>query len=148
MKIALLDRISVAYYFTLDIDFEDHHVNIMDWMQGKVPLKNETEFGQLPVYEEDGEKYVQSIPIMRYLGRKYGYYPKDDIKKQYAIDTVMDSFPDYNFGLLKVMVAPNPKEKNLALKNFFGAHTQKFFKAWDSRIAKNNTGYMVGDGWT
>mmetsp|Transcript_39693 Transcript_39693/g.45577 ORF Transcript_39693/g.45577 Transcript_39693/m.45577 type:complete len:160 (-) Transcript_39693:33-512(-) len=85
---------------------------------------------------------------MRYLGRKYGYYPADCIETQYEIDTIMDTFNDYNFGLVKLFTSKTPKEKNAAIKAFFTDHTDAFFRAWDKRVEKNATGYMVGDSWT
>ena len=35
------------------------------------------EFGQVPLVEVGGKLYVQSVSILNYLGRKFGYYPED-----------------------------------------------------------------------
>ena len=105
-------------------------------------------YGQLPLLKFEGKEYIQSLAILRFLGRKYGYYPLEDIEKQYEVDVVMDSFNDYNFGLVKVFTAKNDADKNKAMHAFFNDHTEIFFKAWEKRLEKTGTGYMIGDSWT
>ena len=105
-------------------------------------------FTQLPLLQFEGKDYIQSLAIMRFLGRKYGYYPQDDIEKQYEIDSIMDSFNDYHFGLLKVFTAKTDSDKNTAMKTFFTYHTEVFFNAWEKRLEKTGSGYIVGDSWT
>jgi glutathione S-transferase len=55
------------------------------WLQaGKLP------FGQLPVLEvEEGVFIAQSAAIMRYIGKKTGLYPLDDVKAA-LVDSIID----------------------------------------------------------
>ena len=53
------------------------------------------EFGQVPMLEtEDGKHLVQSWSILRFLGRKYGYYP-DDPETAWKVDSTIDAVEDY-----------------------------------------------------
>ena len=54
------------------------------------------EFGQLPALEDEGKFYCQSWAILRFLGRKYGYYPSDP-EVAWKVDSVIDAVEDY-FG--------------------------------------------------
>lgn len=106
-------------------------------MSGKSELKEKLDYGQLPALEFNGKIYTQSICILRFLARQYGYYPTDDFDQQYEVDNIMDSFQDYNFGLLKAYTSADAKGKNEGLKSFFTTHSTKFFNAWDTKIKEN-----------
>ena len=42
----------------------------------------------------DGKHLVQSWAILRFLGRKYGYYPKE-AELAWKIDSIIDAVEDY-----------------------------------------------------
>ena len=48
------------------------------------------EFGQVPVLEYEGKFYAQSVSILRFLGKKYGYYP-EDAHYAWRVDSTIDS---------------------------------------------------------
>ena len=50
--------------------------------------------------EIDGARYVQSIAILRMLGKKYGYYPEDS-ELAYQIDSFVDGLYDLLNFLIK-----------------------------------------------
>ena len=52
------------------------------------------EFGQVPMLETDGKRFVQSWAILRYLGRTYGYYPETP-ELAWKIDSTIDAVEDY-----------------------------------------------------
>ena len=50
---------------------------------------------QVPALElEDGTKIGQSNSLVRYLGKKYGYYPTD-VDDAYKVDALVDLYLDY-----------------------------------------------------
>ncbi len=60
------------------------------------------EFDQIPVLElPDGTLLAQSMSILRFVGRKYGYYPDDDPHTAWIIDSTLDSIADFYDPWLK-----------------------------------------------
>ncbi len=57
------------------VDFEDVRYTKETWPEAKASGK--FEFGQVPAVEIDGVFYTQSHATLRFLGKKYGYYPED-----------------------------------------------------------------------
>ena len=57
------------------VDFEDVRYTFAQWPEAKASGK--FEFGQLPAVEIDGVFYTQSAAVLRFLGKKYGFYPED-----------------------------------------------------------------------
>ena len=51
------------------------------------------EFGQVPVLEDHGRRLSQSSAILRYIGKKYGYYPKDELEA-WKVDSTLDAIKD------------------------------------------------------
>ena len=74
------------------VPFEDVTVAGPAWGE----LKPKTEFGQLPLLElENGKLKSQSVSILRYLGRQYGYYSSENIDHLYLIDSGLDGGEDF-----------------------------------------------------
>ena len=59
------------------VEFEDVRIKFSDWPQYKKDHSSELEWGQIPVLYHDGKEINQSVPILKYLGKIYGYYPSD-----------------------------------------------------------------------
>lgn len=56
--------------------------------------------GGLPCWEENGRKMNETNALFRYLGKKFGYYPKD-LDKAWEVDALFDLvYSDY-FGKFK-----------------------------------------------
>lgn len=73
-----------------EIPFEDKRAEILDWPNVKPLMPG----GQLPCLElSDGLKMGQTNAILRYLGKKYGYYPSDPLKA-YKMDYIIDVYED------------------------------------------------------
>jgi glutathione S-transferase len=68
------------------VRIEDEELNFMK-KAGKL------EFGQIPALEIEGRMYVQSMSILRMLGRKYGYYP-EDVETGWRVDSTIDAAQD------------------------------------------------------
>lgn len=74
-----------------EIPFVDDRVKSTKWAE----LKPKTPLGSLPVAEIDGEQMVQSVALLRYVGRLTNLYPKDAFKAlqvDQVIETVQDFF--------------------------------------------------------
>ena len=50
--------------------------------------------GQLPVLTHNGKTLNESVAILRYLGKHFGYYPADAYEAWYA-DSLVDFSNDY-----------------------------------------------------
>ena len=56
----------------------------------------------MPLFETaEGKQLVQSWSIMRYLGRKYGYYTEDP-ETAWRIDSTLDAAEDYIQSYLRL----------------------------------------------
>ncbi|XP_069089190.1 glutathione S-transferase P 1-like [Pleurodeles waltl] len=82
--------------------WKDEVVPIEDWMGGKSPLKKEAVFGQLPKFQDGDLTMYQSNAILRYLGRKYGLYGKND-KEAAVIDMVNDGLEDFRLKYVRLI---------------------------------------------
>ena len=69
------------------VKYEDNTVNFK--MFCDVWGREVTRIDQLPIYEKNGKALNESNVILRHLGRKYGFYPCDDIHESYRIDSVL-----------------------------------------------------------
>lgn len=102
-------------------------------------------FGTLPLLEHNGKKYVQSLAIMRYLGKLFDFYGKDDEEKQ-LIDSIMDGTIDLKYALY-----PKVLSNNDSLKKKFGEDSATettlphYLYFFDKLKAKNEGDYFVGD---
>ncbi|XP_078529979.1 glutathione S-transferase P 1-like [Lissotriton helveticus] len=74
--------------------WKDEVVQFADWMGGKSELKKEAMFGQMPKFQDGDFVIYQSNAILRYLGRKFGLYGKND-KEAALIDMVNDGVEDF-----------------------------------------------------
>ena len=57
------------------IPYEDIRVSFPEWKD----MKATTPYGSLPMLEMNGKVYAQSEPILRFVGKKAGLYPTDDL---------------------------------------------------------------------
>ena len=65
--------------------------NVMVGMEEWPALKPSMPGGVMPCLElADGTKMGQSVSILRFLGAKHGYYPKDP-KQAYEVDMLLDA---------------------------------------------------------
>ncbi len=103
------------------------------------------EFGQVPMLETpEGKHLVQSWAILRFLGRKYGYYP-DEPELAYKIDSTIDAVEDYLGAYFKYQFEQNEEKKALHKENWL-----KMLPVWITAIEKrlssnSNPRYIAGD---
>lgn len=58
------------------LPFEDIRLSHDDFR--KIRAEGKLEFKSVPMLEMEGKSFVQSQAILKLLGRKYGYYPRND----------------------------------------------------------------------
>lgn len=88
-----------------------------EWKDNKKSMPGK----KVPILElEDGTKLGQSISILRFLGKKHGYYPEDALeahKCDYLIDCYGDKFIGIALNLAQpeqLLTSPfNPSAKAL-----------------------------------
>lgn len=103
------------------------------------------EFGQLPMLETpEGKHLVQSWAILRYLGRRNGYYP-DEPELAFKIDSTIDAVEDYLNSYFKFHFEQNEEKKAIAKENWL-----KMLPVWidaiEKRISTNsNPRFIAGD---
>ena len=90
------------------VEYENKIINSEEWMQGDI--KKEMALGQAPLMNIDGKSLIQSMAILRFIGRKYGYYP-EDAYQAYLVDLIMDAQGDYINEYAKFYFAKDNKEK-------------------------------------
>jgi glutathione S-transferase len=62
------------------IEFEDKRLSFAEFTE----MRRTTRFNALPVFEIDGTAVTQSNAIGRYVGRKAGLYPEDELQALYC----------------------------------------------------------------
>ena len=94
------------------VAFEDRVVSMEEWGE----LKPKFEYGVLPVLEVDGVNYSQQRPILRYIGKQLGYYPKDDLQAldcDAFLDGLEDAMSKAGIYCFNKVMMKNPKWKDL-----------------------------------
>ena len=129
------------------IPFEDIRFQQADWP----PLKEsgKFEFKQVPVLElENGTRLSQSISILRYLGRSYGYYPQDD-EMAYLVDSIIEDIHDCFIPLGPIAIEKDEAKKAI-LVNEWMQKLKEHFQIYENRLKMNKMSkdFIVGNKWT
>jgi glutathione S-transferase len=128
------------------VDFEDVTYTFQSLPELKASGK--LEFGQLPALEIDGKFYAQSIAILRYLGKKYGYYPADAYES-WKVDSTIDTLGDLLNAFYRAAFAPNEETKKALFQTFYETTFPKFLDAIQKRVEGNTSkDHIVGDSIT
>ena len=132
----------------LKIPFYDNLITQEMWPKEKE--SGRFEFKQLPVLQMGEKYYPQQRAILRYLGKKYNYYPTD-VELAFEVDAIMDAIADAfanggTFIFLKFAIRSPDWEKAIptsisTYSNFLGI-IEKILSR------KENKEFIVGDGLT
>lgn len=77
------------------VQFTDKRFNMQEWRTNKKEMAGK----KIPNLElDDGTKIGQSVAILRYLGKKYGYYPEDPLEA-HKVDYLIDCYNDKFLGI-------------------------------------------------
>ncbi len=94
-------------------EFEDSRFEMDEWP----PIKPTITTGKVPALEIDGKEYNQSKSIIGYLGRKFGFFGKDELEAM-CIDMVIDTIDDVVPPWDVVFFSTNAEEKAKNTKHF------------------------------
>ncbi len=93
------EPIRIAFH-AAGIDFEDHRISFDEFMKTRSAMR----FTCAPVLHIDGTEVTQSNAMLRYVGKRAGLYPEDDLQALNC-DEAMDAVEDllhqivHTFGL-------------------------------------------------
>lgn len=91
------------------LDYEDVRVTGPTWAELKAD-KEKCVYGQVPVLEVEGKFLAQGTAILRFLGTKYGYYPKD-AEHAYQVDQLIDLLGDFTMPMIKLNFSKGTEEE-------------------------------------
>ena len=123
-------------------EYEDNRIGMEEW--GAMKAAGGSEFGGLPIWEEDGINMGQCNAILTYLGRKLGYY-SDDAIVQYNIDALLDFHEDIiekygKYILPKVFMGGELGDLEMFLNGFWDNH----LRIIEGRLAKSGKPFVAG----
>ncbi|CAI5441902.1 unnamed protein product [Caenorhabditis angaria] len=131
------------------VKFEDVRIPFGDPSWEK--LKKKTPFGQIPVLSVDGFEIPQSMAILRYLSRKFGFAGKTPEEEAW-VDAIVDQFKDYIVSFRQLIVAVREKksvdEIEKIRKEISDPAKESYFKILNGILTKSKSGFLVGDSVT
>lgn len=83
------------------------------------------------------------MAILRFVGRKYGFYPTDPVD-QLRCDEITDTYSD-NFTKLYSAQFAQGEEREAKIKLLFGEHLPKFLEHYDKHFAESKHQFLFGD---
>ena len=97
---------------------------------------------------EDGKHFAQSWAILRYLGRRFGYYSEDP-ETAWRIDSTIDAVDDFFTSYFKVHFEADEAKREAAKISFLTDVLPKWLLAIEKRLKNNVTpNYIVGESMT
>ena len=130
-------------------EYNDERISMQEFRERKAA--GEFPLGSVPVWVEDGVKYVQSSTILRMIGMRTGQYPTSDASAAWAIDSVMEAVEDtmaahkvpYVRKLVMGSGDPGQEELDGAIK-----FTENICKLVERRLTAHGKQYVAGDKCT
>merc|ERR1712086_389273 len=111
-----------------------------DWPQ----LKASAPGGHMPFVEfADGTRKGESLPLMRFLGKQFGFYPTDPVAA-YEVDNLMETYEDVYGYISKTTFSPKEAQPAM-VDEIFEKRLPTFFKLIDDKCKE---GFLVGDSLT
>merc|ERR1712086_305099 len=124
------------------VTYEDKVIPFAEWKDHKATMPNQ----QVPTLEfKDGKKMGQSLAMLRFLGRKYGYYPEDPMKA-FLADALCDQYE----GILSLIYKPHfakEEDREEMCKNIFEKTLPNFMKQMEEHLTNNESEgkWLCGD---
>ncbi|KAK0063205.1 glutathione S-transferase 1 [Biomphalaria pfeifferi] len=124
-------------------DFEDVRIQRQDWPA----LKASTPFGQLPLLEIDGKIFAESVAIVTFLAKEFGYYGKNPLESL-AIDQVVFLVQDAVNAAVRALIESPEDQRALLGKQFLEEELPKYVALFEKLLVESGTGYFVGNSLT
>ena len=125
------------------IPFED--VRITNWQEQKVSKAHQFENSQLPVLQVGDTFIPQSDAILRYVGKKAGYY-SDDALVAANIDASVGNAGEIFERSVKIAFGSKTDEDKKANTEALAEYLPKWADALEKRLAANSSqNYLVGN---
>jgi len=134
--------------------YEDHRIpytigmkDMKEWEE----LKPKTPFGQLPVLQvtENGKttEIAQSLSVARFLAKRLGLAGSNDIEHA-QVDMYADQVHDLLNEIARASFEKDEERKKSAMEKLETETFPKNLCIFETQLAKNGSGYLVGPGLT
>uniref|UniRef100_A0A2C9KTV2 Glutathione transferase n=1 Tax=Biomphalaria glabrata TaxID=6526 RepID=A0A2C9KTV2_BIOGL len=125
-------------------EYEDVRFSFEEWPK----YKPETPYGQAPALSVDGVVYAQSIAINEFLAREFGFHGKDNLET-FKIEEIIHLWDDFVTPTVDVLFhTDDEKAKEAGIKKIKEESVPRILNFLEGILAKNGTGYFVGDRLT
>lgn len=128
------------------VAFDNVRYTFEQW--GQVKNSGNFEFAQLPALEFEGQWYCQSAAILRFLGKKYGYY-SDDAHTAWRMDSTVDACNDIGQAFFKFAMEKDEDKKKSGAEAFCAKDLPAWCAVMEKRITANSSPHhFVGDNYS
>jgi len=126
-----------------DVPFEDHRIPFADWPA----FRERTPFHAVPLLEVDGEGITQSNAINRFVGKRAGLYPDDDLQAA-RCDEVMDAVEDVVSRIVATFGIQDPAEMKARRQALVDGPIRLYLTALQEMLARRGGSYFADDRLT
>uniref|UniRef100_A0A182YTN2 Glutathione transferase n=1 Tax=Biomphalaria glabrata TaxID=6526 RepID=A0A182YTN2_BIOGL len=125
-------------------EYEDLRFSGQEWPK----YKPETPYGQVPALSVDGVVYAQSVAINAFLAREFGFHGKNNLET-FKIEEIVHLWEDFSNPAIDVLFHTDDKTaKEAGIKKTKEELAPRLLNFLEGILAKNGTGYFVGDRLT
>lgn len=135
------EPIRIAFH-AAGIAFEDHRLSFPEFGE----MRKSTRFNSVPVLEIDGAEVTQSNAISRYVGKKAGLYPADDLQALYC-DEVLGALEDISHYIVQTFGLEGD-ELRLAREKLVDGWLTVFLRGLDELLARGGGEYFADNRLT
>lgn len=135
------EPIRIAFH-AAGISFEDHRITFPEFSE----LREQTPFNSVPVLEIDGTVVTQSNAMCRYVGKKAGLYPDDDLQALYC-DETMDALEDMLHYVVPTFGLQGDELKS-AREKLVDGWLSAYVRGLGELLARGNGEYFANNGLT
>ncbi|AJQ93689.1 glutathione S-transferase [Gynuella sunshinyii YC6258] len=124
------------------IDFEDNRISFPEFAE----LRSSMPFNAVPVLEIDGVQITQSNAMSRFIGKKAGLYPVDDVQALYC-DEVLEAFEDLTHYIVRTFGLQG-EELKLAREKLVDGWMSTYLKGLEKLLQRGGGEYYADNQLT